>query len=62
MVLYIYMLTYYYFYVFICRPTGWDNEKKIAILHENFQSVKPVDAFEDVIAKPVTRKVRFYGV
>ncbi len=22
-------------------PAGWDNEKKIAILHENMHSVKP---------------------
>ncbi|XP_045193995.2 cytoplasmic dynein 1 light intermediate chain 2-like [Mercenaria mercenaria] len=37
-------------------PTGWDNDKKIAILHENLQSIKPTEAYEDVIAKPVTRK------
>ena len=41
-----------------CRPTGWDNDKKIAILYENLQSMKPEDAFNDVIAKPITRKVR----
>ncbi|XP_046690886.1 cytoplasmic dynein 1 light intermediate chain 1 isoform X2 [Silurus meridionalis] len=37
-------------------PSGWDNEKKIAILHENFQSVKAEDNFEDVIVKPPVRK------
>ncbi|XP_062868012.1 cytoplasmic dynein 1 light intermediate chain 1 isoform X2 [Trichomycterus rosablanca] len=37
-------------------PSGWDNEKKIAILHENFQSVKAEDNFEDVIVKPPIRK------
>ncbi|XP_066547400.1 cytoplasmic dynein 1 light intermediate chain 1 isoform X2 [Amia ocellicauda] len=37
-------------------PAGWDNEKKIAILHENFQSVKAEDNFEDVIVKPPVRK------
>uniref|UniRef100_A0A8B9HEG1 Dynein light intermediate chain n=1 Tax=Astyanax mexicanus TaxID=7994 RepID=A0A8B9HEG1_ASTMX len=37
-------------------PSGWDNEKKIAILHENFQSVKADDNFEDVIVKPPVRK------
>ncbi|KAL4624769.1 cytoplasmic dynein 1 light intermediate chain 1 isoform X2 [Arapaima gigas] len=33
-------------------PAGWDNEKKIAILHENFQTIKAEDNFEDVIVKP----------
>ncbi|XP_013419825.1 cytoplasmic dynein 1 light intermediate chain 2 isoform X1 [Lingula anatina] len=37
-------------------PAGWDNEKKISILYENMRSMKPEDSFEDVIAKPVTRK------
>lgn len=40
-----------------CSPSGWDNEKKIAILHENFTSLRPDDPFEDVIAKPPIRKV-----
>uniref|UniRef100_A0A8V0ZQI8 Dynein light intermediate chain n=1 Tax=Gallus gallus TaxID=9031 RepID=A0A8V0ZQI8_CHICK len=39
-------------------PAGWDNEKKIAILHENFTRVKPGYAYEDFIAKPRVRKVR----
>lgn len=39
-------------------PSGWDNEKKIAILHENFQTIKLDDTFEDVIVKPPVRKVR----
>ena len=38
---------------------GWDNEKKMSILHENLQSMKPEDPFEDIIAKPVTRKVGY---
>lgn len=38
-------------------PSGWDNEKKIAILHENFQTVKADDGFEDVVVKPPVRKV-----
>ncbi|BFZ12818.1 hypothetical protein BsWGS_15857 [Bradybaena similaris] len=38
-------------------PAGWDNEKKISILHENLTSMKPDDPFEDVITKPATRKV-----
>ncbi|XP_046578274.1 LOW QUALITY PROTEIN: cytoplasmic dynein 1 light intermediate chain 2-like [Haliotis rubra] len=37
-------------------PSGWDNEKKISILYENMSSMKPEDAFDDVIAKPITRK------
>lgn len=44
-----------YFLAF--RPAGWDNEKKIAILHENFTTVKPEDAYEDFIVKPPVRKV-----
>ncbi|XP_040265213.1 cytoplasmic dynein 1 light intermediate chain 2 [Bufo bufo] len=38
-------------------PAGWDNEKKIGILHENFTSVKPEDAFEDFIVMPPIRKL-----
>ncbi|KAG7473586.1 hypothetical protein MATL_G00097460 [Megalops atlanticus] len=38
-------------------PSGWDNEKKIAILHENFTTVKPEDPFEDFIMKPSVRKL-----
>uniref|UniRef100_A0A3Q2CVA8 Dynein light intermediate chain n=1 Tax=Cyprinodon variegatus TaxID=28743 RepID=A0A3Q2CVA8_CYPVA len=37
-------------------PSGWDNEKKIAILHENFQTLKADDSFEDVVVKPPVRK------
>ncbi|KAH0564603.1 cytoplasmic dynein 1 light intermediate chain 1 isoform X1 [Cotesia glomerata] len=38
-------------------PAGWDNIKKIAILHENLQSMKPDDYYRDVIAQPsVNRK------
>nr|XP_020670041.1 cytoplasmic dynein 1 light intermediate chain 2 [Pogona vitticeps] len=40
-----------------CRPAGWDNEKKIAILHENFTTVKPEDSYEDFIIKPPIRKL-----
>lgn len=38
-------------------PSGWDNEKKIAILHENLASLRPDDPFEDVIGKPPVRKL-----
>ncbi|XP_054245877.1 cytoplasmic dynein 1 light intermediate chain 2 isoform X1 [Indicator indicator] len=38
-------------------PAGWDNEKKIAILHENFTTVKPDDPYEDFIVKPPVRKL-----
>uniref|UniRef100_A0A8C6XS27 Dynein light intermediate chain n=1 Tax=Naja naja TaxID=35670 RepID=A0A8C6XS27_NAJNA len=37
-------------------PTGWDNEKKIGILHENFQILKISDNFEDIVIKPPVRK------
>ena len=42
----------------LCSPSGWDNEKKIGILHENFSTVRPEDPFEDFIVKPPVRKVR----
>uniref|UniRef100_A0A671LL63 Dynein light intermediate chain n=1 Tax=Sinocyclocheilus anshuiensis TaxID=1608454 RepID=A0A671LL63_9TELE len=38
-------------------PSGWDNDKKIAILHENFTTVRPEDPFEDFITKPPVRKL-----
>ncbi|XP_026573550.1 cytoplasmic dynein 1 light intermediate chain 1 [Pseudonaja textilis] len=37
-------------------PTGWDNEKKIGILQENFQILKISDNFEDIVIKPPVRK------
>ncbi|KAJ7322516.1 hypothetical protein JRQ81_018803 [Phrynocephalus forsythii] len=37
-------------------PAGWDNEKKIGILHENFQTLKVGDSFEDIVTKPPVRK------
>ena len=46
-----------YGYSLFLRPTGWDNDKKVAILHENLQNIKPADSYEDVIAKPIIRKV-----
>lgn len=47
--------------LFPASPSGWDNEKKIAILHENFQTVKADDGFEDVVVKPPVRKVMEAG-
>uniref|UniRef100_UPI003AB0DB86 cytoplasmic dynein 1 light intermediate chain 2 isoform X5 n=1 Tax=Centroberyx gerrardi TaxID=166262 RepID=UPI003AB0DB86 len=38
-------------------PSGWDNEKKIGILHENFTTVRPEDPFEDFIIQPPIRKL-----
>ncbi|KAK7789725.1 hypothetical protein R5R35_007293 [Gryllus longicercus] len=37
-------------------PSGWDNSKKISILYENMQSMKPDDYYRDVIVQPITRK------
>ncbi|PSN57789.1 Cytoplasmic dynein 1 light intermediate chain 2 [Blattella germanica] len=37
-------------------PSGWDNMKKISILYENMQSMKPEDYYRDVIVPPVVRK------
>lgn len=42
---------------FLSSPAGWDNDKKIGILHENFQTLKIEDNFEDIITKPPVRKV-----
>ncbi|KAM9860430.1 cytoplasmic dynein 1 light intermediate chain 2 isoform 2-T2 [Aulostomus maculatus] len=38
-------------------PSGWDNEKKIGIVHENITTVRPDDPFEDFITKPPIRKL-----
>ncbi|XP_060767105.1 cytoplasmic dynein 1 light intermediate chain 2 isoform X1 [Neoarius graeffei] len=38
-------------------PSGWDNEKKITILHENLTTVRPEDPFENFIIKPPVRKL-----
>uniref|UniRef100_A0AAQ4PN02 Dynein light intermediate chain n=1 Tax=Gasterosteus aculeatus aculeatus TaxID=481459 RepID=A0AAQ4PN02_GASAC len=38
-------------------PSGWDNEKKIGILHENLSTIRPEDPFEDFITKPPVRKL-----
>jgi len=38
-------------------PAGWDNDKKINILYENMQSVKPDDDYSDVITRPTLRKM-----
>ncbi|XP_034252337.1 cytoplasmic dynein 1 light intermediate chain 2 isoform X1 [Thrips palmi] len=37
-------------------PSGWDNKKKISILYENMQSMKPDDYYRDVITQPGARK------
>jgi len=44
--------------IFLSSPAGWDNDKKIGILHENFQTLKAEDSFEDSIRKPPVRKVK----
>ena len=44
----------------IFSPAGWDNEKKISILYENLNTMKADDCYEDVITKPITRKVLIY--
>jgi hypothetical protein len=37
-------------------PAGWDNIKKISILHENLQSMKPDAYYQDVIIQPATNR------
>lgn len=52
------MIFYYFKNIFNYSPAGWDNLKKISILHENLQSMKPDDYYRDVIAQPsINRKV-----
>jgi len=47
----------------VCSPAGWDNMKKISILHENLQSMKANDYYRDVIAQPaINRKVCYHVV
>jgi len=40
-----------------CSPSGWDSEKKISILYEGLNSMRHDDVYNDVITRPVTRKV-----
>jgi hypothetical protein len=44
-------------FILSCSPSGWDNMKKISILYENMQSMKPDDYYRDVIVQPAIRKV-----
>lgn len=44
-------------YIFLCRPSGWDNLNKISILYENMHSCKAEDYYTDVIVPPPERKV-----
>ncbi|CAK9814768.1 Cytoplasmic dynein 1 light intermediate chain 2 [Anthophora quadrimaculata] len=37
-------------------PAGWDNMKKISILYENLQSMKPDDYYRHVIVQPPTNR------
>ncbi|BES88603.1 dynein light intermediate chain [Nesidiocoris tenuis] len=37
-------------------PSGWDSTKKISIVCENLQSMKPDDYYRDIIAPPPSRK------
>ncbi|XP_044738133.1 cytoplasmic dynein 1 light intermediate chain 1 isoform X2 [Chrysoperla carnea] len=37
-------------------PIGWDNLKKISILHENLHTCKATDYYRDIIVQPITRK------
>ncbi|XP_014671422.1 PREDICTED: cytoplasmic dynein 1 light intermediate chain 2-like [Priapulus caudatus] len=37
-------------------PSGWDNEKKISILFDNMNSMKPDDSYTSVISKPSMRR------
>ena len=44
----------------VCSPAGWDSEKKIAILYEGLSNIRPDDAYNDAITRPVVRKVRLW--
>ena len=42
----------HYYYIF--SPSGWDTDKKIAILAENLMTIKADEDFETVIKRPPT--------
>lgn len=43
---------------FFCyRPAGWDSMKKISILYDNMQTIRPDEFYNSVITKVNTRKV-----
>lgn len=37
-------------------PSGWDSEKKIGIVSENFVKLSPNDQYDSVISRPISRK------
>lgn len=39
------------------RPAGWDSMKKISILYDNMQTIRPDEFYNSVITKVNTRKV-----
>ncbi|XP_071507697.1 cytoplasmic dynein 1 light intermediate chain 2-like [Diadema antillarum] len=38
-------------------PSGWDNLQKISILYENMSNIDPEKPFDEVIVKPVVRRL-----
>lgn len=61
----VYKIYGFYFIIFVLVVekdvvfifVGWDNEKKIVILYENFIIVKLEDVYEDFIVKLFVRKL-----
>jgi len=39
------------------RPAGWDSMKKISILYDNMQTIRPDEFYNSIITKVNTRKV-----
>lgn len=39
------------------RPAGWDSMKKISILYDNMQTIRPDEFYNSVITKVNMRKV-----
>lgn len=48
-----FQLTYNFFNF---SPAGWDNMKKISILYENLQSMKPDEYYRDMIVQPPSNR------
>lgn len=46
------------FFLYPCSPSGWDTEKKIAILHESMKSFSFDKEYEEVIIAPKSTQVR----
>lgn len=52
-----YFIFYPFFITVYPRPSGWDNLQKVSILYENMANIDPEKPYDEVIIKPVVRRV-----